>query len=198
MKSHEWKKVVCCGILKFCIRGLLGRRQCKTLFKLCDVLTHLCATSKVIRDYDYEEKTHYTLALIERDFPVSLNIIVFHLLHHLPFYLKRFGPVHGISMYSYERFHLWVSTRVKNRHYPESTVMETYCLYEWANYLQLSGRIPSTFTLHSFDHIDGENNTVDLHLLSDNEVQQFQQYYCLFYPMHNDLCEVYKPEIDIV
>ena len=148
----------------------------------------------MIRDHDNKEETHYTLTLIERHFPVSLNIIVFHLLHRLPFHLKRFGPVHGFSMCSYERFNSWVSTRVKNRRYPESTVIQTYCLYKWANYLQMSGRIPPTFTLHSFDHIDGENNTEDLHLLSDNEVPQIQQYYCLFYPAYYDLCEVYKSE----
>lgn len=134
--------------LKFCIRGLFGRQQHKTLFNLCDVLTHLCA-SKVTRHYDYEEETHYTLVLIKRDFLGSLNVILFHLLHHLPFYLKCFGAVHGFSMYSYELFNLWVSTRVKDCHYPESTVMQTYCLYERGNYLQMSGRIPSTFTLHS-------------------------------------------------
>ncbi len=43
MKSHEWKQVVTSGILKFCIRGLLGVRQRATLFELCDVLAHVCA-----------------------------------------------------------------------------------------------------------------------------------------------------------
>ena len=27
MKSHEWKEVMCNGIIKFCIRGLLGTKQ---------------------------------------------------------------------------------------------------------------------------------------------------------------------------
>jgi hypothetical protein len=45
MKAHEWKEVVTGGILKFCLRGMLGRSQRQTLFQLFDVITEACAES---------------------------------------------------------------------------------------------------------------------------------------------------------
>lgn len=37
MKSVQWKHVLELGILKYCIRELLGPFQRKTIFELCDV-----------------------------------------------------------------------------------------------------------------------------------------------------------------
>ena len=75
-------------MLKFCIRGLLGKNQRATLFELCDVLALLCSEEVQVTDIDaIELRVHRVLALLERDFPVSLQVIVFHLLHHLPEYL---------------------------------------------------------------------------------------------------------------
>lgn len=98
---------------------------------------------------DLERAVHHALALFERDFPVSLQVIVFHLLHHLPMFIKRFGPVYGFWMYPYERFNSWITRRVLNRRYPESTVVETYRLSEWANFLQVSGQLSEgAITMH--------------------------------------------------
>ena len=114
MKSHEWKEVMCSGIIKFCIRGLLGTKQRSTLFKFCDVMSRLCCQQITENIDDLELETHQVLALMERDYPVSLHVIVFHLLHHLPFYLRQFGPVYGYWMYPFERFNSWISRRVLN------------------------------------------------------------------------------------
>lgn len=43
MKAHEWKQVVTNGIIKFSIRGMLGKKQRQTLFKLFDVITEISA-----------------------------------------------------------------------------------------------------------------------------------------------------------
>ena len=100
MKSHEWKEIICSGILKFCTRDLLGPRQQLTLYLFCDVITRLCSHDVETKSIEkLEADTHNTLALLERDFPVSLNVIVFHHLHHLPFYIQKFGPVAGYWMY---------------------------------------------------------------------------------------------------
>jgi hypothetical protein len=67
MKSHEWKLLGCCGILKFCLRGMLGSRQRSTLFMLFDVLRSVCAEKVSCVGVDeVEEKVHLVLALIER------------------------------------------------------------------------------------------------------------------------------------
>lgn len=142
MKSHEWKQIATNGVLKFCLRGLLGRKQRKTIFLLFDTISDICANSVNMDSVDdLERQVHKVLALVERDFPVSMQVIVFHLLHHVPMFLKRFGPVHSFWMYNFERFNSWIIRRVLNRRYPESTVIETYRLTEWAHFLELSGQL---------------------------------------------------------
>jgi hypothetical protein len=89
MKSHEWKLLGCCGILKFCLRGMLGSKQRSTLFMLFDVLRSVCSEKVSYESMEVvEEKTHLVLALVERDFPLSMQFIVFHLLHHLPMFIE--------------------------------------------------------------------------------------------------------------
>ena len=62
-----------------------------------------------------EYNIHKALSRLERDFPVTLHIVVFHLLHHVPAYIARFGPVYSHWMYPYERFNSWLICRVHNR-----------------------------------------------------------------------------------
>lgn len=109
MKSREWKLVACDGILKFCICGFLGKSQRETLFMLCDVLARICA--ETFEKSFVEAITcdvHCVLTRLERDFSVSLHVIVFYLLHHLPAYLKIFVLVYGFWMFPYERFNSWI------------------------------------------------------------------------------------------
>ena len=81
MKAHEWKQVVTNGVLKFCLRGMLGQKQRRTLYRLFDVLTKIFAEDVDMNTIDdTEEEVHKSLSLFERDFPVSLQVIVFHLL----------------------------------------------------------------------------------------------------------------------
>lgn len=156
MKSHEWKLLSSSGILKFCLRGMLGSRQRSTLFKLFDVLKRICAESVIIDAIQLlEEHVHTVLALIERDFPLSLQVIVFHLLHHLPRFIKMYGPVYSFWMYRYERFNSWIKRRALNRRYPEATVIQTYLLSEWAYFMELSGKFEGV--LPSDDSFEGEN-----------------------------------------
>ena len=73
MKAHEWLEVVTSGILKFCLRGMLGKNQRQTLYKLFDVITDLCVEDIAIDSIEkLEQEVHHALALFERDFPVSL------------------------------------------------------------------------------------------------------------------------------
>ena len=144
MKSHSWKQLVAFPILKYCLRGLLGQEQRKTLFLFCSVLARLCSESiniNLIEKLEFD--VHYCLSLMEKDFPVALHVCVFHLLHHLPFYLRRFGPSCVFWMYPFERFNSWLIRRVQNRRYPESTVAETYRLFEWVHFLLWSQELPS-------------------------------------------------------
>lgn len=184
LKSVQWKHVVASGILKFCIRGVLGSFQRKTLFELFDVLSELVAEEVDMSRIDVlEYRTHRVLALLERDFPVSLQVIVFHLLHHLPFFLKLFGPAYTFWMYPLERFNSWIGRRVHNRRYPESTVIETYRLFEFTAYLSLANLLPND-SFADIDTVLDDDDTIedDLHdsvktYLSGEEFESLKLFY---------------------
>ena len=64
------------GILKFCLRGLLGQQQRTTFFKFLDLIALLCKDSISADDIStLKEKVNVTLALLERDFPITVQVI---------------------------------------------------------------------------------------------------------------------------
>ena len=67
-------QLACCGILKFCLRGMLGDSRRQTLFFL-DTMALACSegvTATLIEEVD--SRFHRTLALIERDFPICVQV----------------------------------------------------------------------------------------------------------------------------
>lgn len=45
LKSVEWRHVLASGILKYCVRGCLGKKQRLTLYEMCDVVVALCTST---------------------------------------------------------------------------------------------------------------------------------------------------------
>ena len=75
LKSNQWKHVLTSGILKFCIRGLLGKSQESTLMELCDVVSLLCSEEVDVAGLDaLEYRLHRVLSMMERDFPATLHV----------------------------------------------------------------------------------------------------------------------------
>ena len=61
--------------MKFCLRGLLGRRQRSTFFRFLNVIASLCKDSVSTDDIPALcEELNVALALVERDFPVSVQV----------------------------------------------------------------------------------------------------------------------------
>lgn len=137
---------MCHNILKYCLREALGERQRKTLFRFLDSLRDLVNEEQDIGQLDtIETELNFTLALMEKDFPItlqvkfhdkisvignikqySLQVIMMHILHHIVDGIRYKGPVYGTWMFPYERFNSWVCKRALNRANPEVTIMETY------------------------------------------------------------------------
>lgn len=70
-----YMKVATKGVMKFCLRGLLGKEQCQTLFKFLDALAGLCLEEQEpSKIQELEDQLHLVCALMERDFPVSLQV----------------------------------------------------------------------------------------------------------------------------
>ena len=182
LKSVEWKHVLISGILKFCIRGCLGKKQRSTVFELCNVLSDLCSRSINVVEVDgLEYRLNRVLALLERDYPVSLHVIMFHLLHHLPMFIRQYGPVCNFWMFPMERYNSWISRRVTNRRYPESTVMETYRLFDLASFLQLSNQLPpdSSCDIETDDISDEDpgSNEQCTDFLTESQLGSLDHYY---------------------
>ena len=213
LNSNQWKHVLSSGILKYCIRGLLGPEQRDTLVELCDVMQVLCAETVNVQNLDsLEYRVHRVLSLLERDFPVSLHVISLHLLHHLPTYLRRFGSMYGFWMYPMERFNSWISCRILNRRFPESNVMETYRIFEFAFFLQKSAQLPNGCTIDiksksefedenetseesqtiTFDYAPREYGTSDI--LDSRTMTDLTSAYCRLYPDYAQLLSKYKKE----
>lgn len=196
LKSVEWKHVLCSGILKYCIRDILGEEQRKTLYELCDVVSELLdynVDDDAIDSIEY--RVHRVLSLLERNFPVSLHVIVFHLLHHLPIFIRRFGPANGFWMYPMERFNSWIASRITNRRHPENTVLETYRLFELTFFMQLSGIIPqdvaSDLTDTISEHSQGDNES-HVHL-NGEQLFHLNSYYSTLYCEHNTVVSEVTP-----
>ena len=68
-------QLACCGMLKYCLRGMLGDRQRATLYFFLDTLSLACSEGiSTTLANDVEERLNLSLALIERDFPVSVQV----------------------------------------------------------------------------------------------------------------------------
>ena len=147
LNSNQWKHVLSSGILKFCIRGLLGKSQESTLMELCEVISLLCSEEVGIAGLDeLEYRLHRVLSLMERDFPAAVHVITRHLLHHLPMYIRRFGPVYSFWMFPMERFNNWIKTVYKTVA-TQSHVVETYRIYEMCFHVQITEQLPKGATI---------------------------------------------------
>ena len=68
-------QIACTGIFKYCLRGMLGKKQRETFFYFLDTLTSLLSEShqhgplNVLRD-----QVNQAIALLERDFPISIHV----------------------------------------------------------------------------------------------------------------------------
>lgn len=164
LKSHDWKQIATQGILKFCLKNTLSERCRKTLFIVLDSLTNLCHEHVSVEDIDQiEVDLNRALALLERDFPLSLANITTHILHHIPDGIRRYGPVYGTWMYVFERFNSWICKRALNMRYPESTVIETFIIHDWCNFMVSSGRIPNVTNAVATDTViqEDEGNNLE-------------------------------------
>lgn len=197
VKSVEWKHVLTSGILKFCVRGCLGKKQRSTLFELCDVLSDLCCRAIDVAKIDtLEYRLNRVLSLLERDYPVSIHVIMFHLLHHLPMFVKEYGPIHNFWMFAMERFNSWISNRVKNRRYPESTVMETYKLFDLTSFFQLSNQLPTESSCDVEPDEEDSEDKLDIctQFLSGSQIENLDQYYQIVMPEYSAIIQRYLRE----
>jgi hypothetical protein len=99
------------------------------------------------------EKRHYeTLCFLEMYFSPAFFDISIHFTTHLIKEIKLLGPVFLHQMYAYKRFNGILKSFVRNRAYPEGSMVQGYCTekaVEWAlNYADLSNPIGVPMSRH--------------------------------------------------
>ena len=115
---------------------------------------------------DTETHLNEALALLEGDFPLTLQNITTHLLHHIPDGLKNYGPVYGTWMYVFERFNSWLSKRTLHRRHPEATAIETYLLYDFCQFMHHAGHLKpenekfNSMNVDIYDDVNHDDMTV--------------------------------------
>ena len=103
-RTSDWLKLVTTGILKLCLRGLLGERQRLVLFRLLDCLNDIAASAHTAVSLEaLESLIHETLAEVEQNFPASLQVVMLHLLHHSVVAIRKYSTVYSTWMFGCER-----------------------------------------------------------------------------------------------
>ena len=93
-RTSDWLKLVTTGILKFCLRDLLGKRQRLVLFRLLDCLRDIAASVHAAASLDaLELLIHETLAEVELNVPASLQVVMLHLFHHSVVAIRKYGTM---------------------------------------------------------------------------------------------------------
>ncbi|OWF49211.1 hypothetical protein KP79_PYT24455 [Mizuhopecten yessoensis] len=140
VKSHTWNRLFTNGVLRYCLRGMLGTEQRESLNNFLMGLETLFKSPSDLNTNDQvAEGWHVTLCRMERDFPLSLQSFVMHLLHHLPSYVKLYGPPSNFWMFPYERFIKTLSECITNSRYPELNVVKKMETQWLVNMLDIAG-----------------------------------------------------------
>jgi len=68
------------GIIKYCLRGLLGSQQRKALFMFLNVCSKIFAEKQSLQElHQLLVEVNTTLALLERDMPLTIQVRLIHL-----------------------------------------------------------------------------------------------------------------------
>ena len=153
LKIHrisDWLRLVTAGVLKLCIRRQLSDQQRRVLFRLLDCLRLVAAPAHPPESRDaLESLIHTTLGELKLCFPVSLQVVMFHLLHHSVAALRTYGTVYSTWMFGCERLMGMLSRRAYKKRFPEATVMETMSVQSACMLRRL--QLPQDSPLHDID-----------------------------------------------
>ncbi|XP_076084502.1 uncharacterized protein LOC143055256 [Mytilus galloprovincialis] len=196
---HGKQQFVTKNIAAWCIRGLLAKPQEETLFNLFEVIKRLTQPSYTTEQLQgLIEDTSTAVVLLERDFPLTLQNITTHLLHHIPEGYEDYGPLYDRWLYPLERANSWVTRQILQHGHEESTVMQTYRIYDWSSHNILSGEIINYSRQTSLCRLAEKVNSIhhqdistastkrfilqseDLSILKDNYNNIYDQNYELF------------------
>jgi hypothetical protein len=130
MKSHNYH-VLLTQMIIVGIRINLPVNVWKAIMNFCFFFNAI--GQKVLSEEALEslEKRHYeTLCFLEMYFPPAFFNVSVHFTAHLIKEIKLLGPVFLHQMYVYERFNSVLKSFIRNRAYPEGSMVQGYCTEE--------------------------------------------------------------------
>lgn len=90
------------GALAWCIKGFLPKQQEEILLLVLNIIKRMVSPQLKEKDIpELQEDAHSALSLFERDFPLSMQNLVTHLLHHVVDGFLAFGPLYGRRLFPY-------------------------------------------------------------------------------------------------
>jgi hypothetical protein len=135
------------------IQNILSVNVWETIMNFCFFFNAI--GQKVLTEEALEslEKRHYeTLRFLEMYFPPAFFNTSVHFTTHLIKEINLLGPMFLHQMYAYERFNGILKSFIKNRAYPEGSMVQRYCTkeaIEWViNYVDLSNPIAVSMSRH--------------------------------------------------
>ena len=135
MKTVDLIAVLCSGVLKVLLRGRLPHHIRTTVFKLLDCFQNMSGedfTSEQLTDLELEMQE--SLALLELKMPLALQVLSFHLRHHVSEALQMYGTMSSMWMAYLERYNYYLTSMIQNYRHPEQSIMSTYQLAEFGGY----------------------------------------------------------------
>ena len=84
---------------------------------------------------------HETLSITEHTMPLTLQVLCFHLLHHICRYIEKYGTVSGMWMAYVERYNNYLSGLILNRRHPEESIAAAYQLAEFGKFTKICSNI---------------------------------------------------------
>jgi hypothetical protein len=145
MKSHDYH-VLLTQMIAIGIQNILPVNVREAIMNFCFFFNAI--GQKVLSEEALEslKKRHYeTLCFLEMYFPPAFFIISVHFIAHLIKEIKLLGPVFLHQIYAYGRFNGVLKSFVRNRAYPEGSMVQEYCIekaVEWAlNYVDSTNPI---------------------------------------------------------
>ena len=146
LKTHDFH-VLMQHVLPLCLRNICNEKVVGAIICVSRVFRKIC--SKVV-DADQKEQmlqdVAETICTLEKELPLSIFVIMMHLLIHLVEEMFLCGPVQTRWMYPFEQFMKGLKSFVKNKSKSESSMAHGYLKEESIGFLNeyLSNYTPTT------------------------------------------------------
>ncbi|KAL9977730.1 hypothetical protein ACROYT_G015168 [Oculina patagonica] len=103
------------SILKFCLIEMLKDEQHGAVFRFVDTVAALQMPVQCSARRGQLRNIQQELSHLEIAFPVSLQVVLLHLIQHLPASLESVGDIHSIAMFAIERYQHFFVSHIHNK-----------------------------------------------------------------------------------